>query len=140
MASFQLVAAEGALVHHLCSFTVICLKYLSKDGIKQQIRYLRILFWVLFFWKSNKPSLKTKSWYDSGQWYHHVKTMRCVKCFLIWKFSGSHFPACGLNTEIVNLCIMPECQKIRTRETRKTDTFHSMSLCMTVVVVISLWS
>ena len=37
-------------------------------------------------------------------------------------------------------CIMPECQKIRTRETWNTETFHPVSLGITVVVVISLWS
>ena len=41
----------------------------------------------------------------------------CVESVRIRSFSGQHFPAFGLNTEIyrVNLHIQSECGKIRTR-------------------------
>ena len=43
----------------------------------------------------------------------------CVKSVCIRSYSGSHFPAFGLNTErhIVSLCIQSKCGKIRTRIT-----------------------
>ena len=47
-----------------------------------------------------------------------------------WSFSGSNFPAFGLNREIysVSLRIQSECRKIRTRKTPNTDTSHTVSL------------
>ena len=53
----------------------------------------------------------------------------CVKSVRIRSFSGTHLPALGLNTEIysVNLCILSEYGKIRTRKTQNTDTFYAVS-------------
>ena len=51
-------------------------------------------------------------------WYHIVFTiLHCVKSVRLRSFSGSYFPAFGLNTERygVFLRIQPECGKIRTR-------------------------
>ena len=41
------------------------------------------------------------------------------------EFSGSYFPAVGLNTEIcsVNFCIHSECRKIRARKTSNAKVF-----------------
>ena len=52
----------------------------------------------------------------------------CVKCLLVWSYSGSFSLLFGLNTERYELYfhIQSECGKIRTRITPKTDTFHAM--------------
>ena len=49
----------------------------------------------------------------------------CVKSVGIRSYSGSYFPAFGLNMERyrVSLCIQSECGKMRTRITPNTDTF-----------------
>ena len=51
----------------------------------------------------------------------------CVKSVCIRNFSGPHFSAFGLNTDIysVNLRIQSECGKMRTRKTPNTDTFYA---------------
>ena len=51
----------------------------------------------------------------------------CVKSVHIWCYSGPHFSAFGLNTERyrISLCIQSECEKMQTRITSNTDTFHS---------------
>ena len=53
----------------------------------------------------------------------HIVPLHCVK--KAWSFSGTHFPAFGLNTEFysLNLCCQSECAKIRTRKTANTNTF-----------------
>ena len=55
-----------------------------------------------------------------------VQSMHCVKSVHIRSFSGSYFPAFGLNTERsrVSPRIQSECGKIRTRKTLNTDSFH----------------
>ena len=52
----------------------------------------------------------------------------CVKIVHIGRFSDSHFPTFGLNTErfSVSLHIQSECGKIRTRKTPNTDTIHAV--------------
>ena len=54
---------------------------------------------------------------------HYLK-MHCVKIVCISSFSGPHFPAFELNTEIysVSLRIQPKCGKIRIRQTPNMDT------------------
>ena len=54
--------------------------------------------------------------------YHWVKSAR------IWSFSGSCFPAFGLNTKkfSVSLRIQSDCGKIPTRKTPNADTFHAV--------------
>ena len=46
----------------------------------------------------------------------------------IWSYSGSHFPALGLNTERyeVSIRIQSECGKMRTRIIPNTDTFYAV--------------
>ena len=58
----------------------------------------------------------------------------CVKSVCNRSFSGSLFPALGLNTErySVSLRIQSECGKIRTRKTPNTDTLY---VVFSVVVV-----
>ena len=53
-----------------------------------------------------------------------------VKSVLIRSFSGSYFPAFGLNTEryFVSLRIQSDCRKIRTRITPNTDTFYAVNI------------
>ena len=52
----------------------------------------------------------------------------CVKSVRIWNYSGSYFPAFGLNTErySASFHIQSECEKLRTRQTPNTDTFHAV--------------
>ena len=54
----------------------------------------------------------------------------CVKNVRIWSYSRSYFPAFGLNTERygVSLHIQSECEKIRTRKSPNTDTFHAVTV------------
>ena len=54
--------------------------------------------------------------------------MSLHKNFRIPTYSGPHFPAFGLNTEIygVSLLIRSECGKMRTRITPTTGTFHAV--------------
>ena len=57
-----------------------------------------------------------------------IKGRHCIKSVRIWNYSGPHFPAFGLNTErySVSLRIQLECEKMRTRITPNTDTFHAV--------------
>ena len=52
--------------------------------------------------------------------------MHCVKTIFIWNYSGPHCSAFGLNTERyrLSLRIHSECEKIWTRITPSTNTFH----------------
>ena len=54
------------------------------------------------------------------------KDTHCVKSIRVWSFSGLHFPAFGLNTEIcgVNIRIQSKCGKIRTRKLRTKKIFR----------------
>ena len=56
--------------------------------------------------------------------------LHCVKSIRIRSYSGPCFPAFELNIEIyfVSLRIHSECEKIRTRITLNTDTFHTVFL------------
>ena len=51
----------------------------------------------------------------------------CVKTVHIWRYSGPHFPAFGLNSERqeVSLRIRSECGKIWTRITPNTETLQA---------------
>ena len=53
---------------------------------------------------------------------HYVKSVRTLS------FCGSYFPAFELNTEGygVSLRIQSECEKIRTKKTPNTVTFHAV--------------
>ena len=52
----------------------------------------------------------------------------CVKSIRIWSYSGPYFSAFGLITEKygVSLHMQSKCEKIRTRITPNTDTFHAV--------------
>ena len=54
--------------------------------------------------------------------------IQCMKSVRIRSFSGTYFPAFGLNTEryFVSFRIQSKCGKIRTRKTPNTDFFHAM--------------
>ena len=54
--------------------------------------------------------------------------IHCAKSVRIRSFSGLHFPAFGLNTEIysVNLRIQSKCRKVWIRKTPNTDTFWAV--------------
>ena len=58
--------------------------------------------------------------------------MHCVKSVHIRSYSGPHFSAFGLNTErfSVSLHIQSECEKMRTRITRNTDTFYAVTVSL----------
>ena len=49
----------------------------------------------------------------------------CVKSVRIWSYSGRHFPAFGLNTE-VSIRIQSKCRKMPTKVTPNTNTFHAV--------------
>ena len=59
-----------------------------------------------------------------------ITTPSLVKGVRIRSYSGLYFPAFGLNTERYGVClrIQSECQKIRTRITPNTNTFHAVLL------------
>ena len=52
----------------------------------------------------------------------------CVKSVRVRIFSGPHFPAFALNTDIysVNLCIQSKCGKMQTKQTPNTVKFYSL--------------
>ena len=54
--------------------------------------------------------------------------LHCIKSVRIRSFSGTYFPAFGLNTERyeVSLCIQSKCGKTLTRKTSNMDTFHTV--------------
>ena len=54
----------------------------------------------------------------------------CVKSVHIRSYSGSHFPAFGLNTERygVSLRIQSECVKMQTRITPSTDCKNALRI------------
>ena len=64
--------------------------------------------------------------------------LHCVKSVRIRSFSGPYFLAFRLNTEkyAVSLGIQSECQKIRTRKTPNTDTFHAVLGLAIIAVVV----
>ena len=57
-----------------------------------------------------------------------IRLAYCVKTVRIRSCSGPYFPASGLNTESygVSVRIQSECEKIRTRITPNTGTFHAV--------------
>ena len=60
----------------------------------------------------------------------------CVKSIRIRSFSGPYFPAFGLNTERyeVSFHIQSDYEKIRTRKTPNTDTFHAVWVLNTPLI------
>ena len=57
-----------------------------------------------------------------------IGDLDCVKNVRIRSYSGLHFPAFELNTDIygVSLHIQSECGKIPTRITQNTGTFYAV--------------
>ena len=64
----------------------------------------------------------------------------CEENVLIRSFSGPNFPAFRLNRQrySVSLCIRSEYEKIGTRKTPSTDTFHPMNFKAQILQKISL--
>ena len=64
----------------------------------------------------------------------------CEESVLIRSFSGPNFPAFRLNRQrySVSLCIRSEYEKIGTRKTPSTDTFHPMNFKAQILQKISL--
>ena len=60
-----------------------------------------------------------------------VRGYHCVKSVRIGSYSGLYFSIFGLNMERygVSLCIQSEYEKMRTRITPNTDTFHVCMHC-----------
>ena len=58
--------------------------------------------------------------------------LHCVKYVRTRSYSGQHFPAFRMNMELygVSLRIKSECEKMRTRITLNTDTFHAILVYM----------
>ena len=80
-----------------------------------------------------KESLESYLNYDSANKLSQEK--HYVKSVPLRSYSGSYFPAFGLNAERygVPLCIQSECGKIRTRITPNTGTFHAVEVYCAVV-------
>ena len=85
--------------------------------------------------------------YFSEKLFFEILSRRphCAKSVRIRSYSGSYFPAFGLNTERygVSLRIQSECRKIRTRITPNTDTFHAVLLsrkCLSAENFVSILS
>ena len=83
---------------------------------------------------------ESTNWKLEERWTYVIihQTFLKATIFTVWSvriqsFSGPHFPALGLNTEIyrVNLHIQSECGKIRIRKTPNTDIFYA--------VIIKIW-
>ena len=60
--------------------------------------------------------------------FRQASMFHCVKSVRIWSFSGPHFPALRLNVERYEIahCIQSEWEKMRTRKTPNTVTFHAV--------------
>ena len=73
---------------------------------------------VYISWLWNISTVISKPW--KSRHYH------CMKRALIQIYSGTYFPAFGLNMDkySISLYIRSECGKIRTWITPNTDTFH----------------
>ena len=65
-----------------------------------------------------------------------------MKSAYIPSYSGSNFPAFGLNMErcCVSLFIHSKCGKIRTRITPNTDTFYAVNVAWQSAFALSLES
>ena len=76
---------------------------------------MAIIFASRWTWSNDSP--------DYPNIHHSIKNVR------IWSYSGTHFPAFGLDTErySVSLRIQSECGKMWTRINPNTDTFHAVS-------------
>ena len=66
----------------------------------------------------------TFSWRRITMWHHPLRE----KCIRSWSYSGPHFPAFGLNTEIysVSLRIRSEWGAMHTRINPNTNTFYTV--------------
>ena len=64
----------------------------------------------------------------------------CVRGVRIRSYSGPYSPAVGLNTERYGVCrrIQSECEKMRTRITPNTDTFHAVRAFKFFLVIFFL--
>ena len=69
-----------------------------------------------------------------------VTKFHCVKGVRIRSFSGPHFPAFGLNTDIcrVNIHIQSECGKIRTKKTPNMEPFCRVFIAFKTIHVVKL--
>ena len=63
-------------------------------------------------------------------------TNLCLKSVPFWNISSAYFPIFGLNTEryFVSLPIWSEYEKIRTRKTPNTGTFHTVNPFFSVYI------
>ena len=77
-------------------------------------------------------SLQNRPFHNSSKrdFSYMYTTNHCVKSVCIRSYSGLHFPAFGLNTEIysVSLRIQSKCGKIRTTKPPNTDTFLAVNI------------
>ena len=73
---------------------------------------------------------------DLRQWVEKldITSKHCVKSVRIWSFSGPHFPAFGLNTDIyfLNLCIQSKFGKMLTRK-------HPIFLCSNIFYAVTFF-
>ena len=73
-----------------------------------------------------KGCLKLRKLFVNIRDVQHQKALHCVKLVRIRRYSCPHFLGFGLNMDVVSFRIQSECEKIRTRITPKTDTFHAL--------------
>ena len=57
-----------------------------------------------------------------------MRSEHCINVVRFWSFSGLHFPAFGLNTDIcrANLSIQYKRVEMQTRKDLNTDAFHAV--------------
>ena len=88
----------------------------------------------LNFYKNQYLQRLTKDWAFENRdlWLNLAEkdyyTRHCVKSVRIQSYSGPYFPTFGLNTEKYR--IQAEYEKIRTKITPNTDTFHAARTSM----------
>ena len=106
---FRKIRGLSKTMSNICD-GVFCKNFLRLKTFSAKI-------FILYVWQGPKkvsdyPTKKN----SSTAWSVHI-----------WSFSGPHFPAIGLNMErySVSLCIQSHCEKIRTRKTPNTETFHA---------------
>ena len=109
----------------LQAWMLSCLKFYWK---KAQTQVFSSEYCVIFKNTNfEKHSANSCFWTFKDQLLRNDASLHCVKSVRIRTYSGPHFPAFGLNTEIyLSFRIQSQCVKMRTRITPNMDTFYEV--------------
>ena len=82
-----------------------------------------------------------KYWFDGWEIYRDRGIILCVKRVRTRSYSGTYFPASGLNTEryFASLRILSECGKMQTRITPNTGTFYTVIYIYIYIEILILF-